>query len=96
MEHIKTSVKVVGTNGQISLGKQFAGRQVLIEEEESGVWKIRTASIVPDNEKWLHEKQMSDSLTRALHQAQRHKPTATTDLDALFKELEYEREESTA
>ncbi len=35
------SVKVVGANGQISLGKQFAGRQVLVEEREAGVWLIR-------------------------------------------------------
>ena len=34
---ISTSVKIVGTNGQISLGKQFAGRQVLIEEQSAGV-----------------------------------------------------------
>ncbi len=28
------SVKVIGANGQISLGKQFAGRQVLVEEQD--------------------------------------------------------------
>jgi hypothetical protein len=33
------TVKVVGANGQISLGKQFAGRQVLVEEKETGVWR---------------------------------------------------------
>jgi putative transposon-encoded protein len=27
----QSSVKVIGANGQISLGKQFAGRQVLVE-----------------------------------------------------------------
>ena len=30
----KSSVKVVGANGQISLGKEFAGRQVLVEAQE--------------------------------------------------------------
>jgi hypothetical protein len=49
------TVKVIGANGQISLGKQFAGRQVLVEEQESGVWLIRTATVIPDNERWLHE-----------------------------------------
>jgi len=48
------TVKVIGANGQISLGKQFAGRQVLIEEQETGVWLIRTATVIPDNERWLH------------------------------------------
>lgn len=46
-------VKVIGTNGQISLGKQYAGRQVLVEEPEPGVWLIRTATVIPDNERWL-------------------------------------------
>lgn len=47
------TVKVVGTNGQISLGKQYAGRQVLVEEYEPGVWLVRTATVVPDNERAL-------------------------------------------
>ena len=60
------TVKLVGANGQISLGKQFAGRQVLVEEKEAGVWLIRTATVIPDNERWLHEPQASADLTRAM------------------------------
>lgn len=37
--HIR--VKITGANGQISLGKRYAGRQVLIEEQEPGVWLAR-------------------------------------------------------
>lgn len=62
----KVSVKVIGSNGQISLGKQFAGRQVLVEEREPGVWLVRTASVVPDNERWLHEPRARLELDRAL------------------------------
>ena len=60
------AVKLVGGNGQISLGKQFAGRQVLVEEKEPGVWLVRTATIVPDNERWLHEPQVAAGLGKAL------------------------------
>ena len=60
------SVKVVGANGQISLGKQFAGRQVLVEEQEAGVWLIRTATVIPDNERWIHEPQAAADLQRAM------------------------------
>jgi len=60
------SVKVVGANGQISLGKQFAGRRVLIEEQEAGVWLIRTATVTPDNERWLHEPQAFSDLALAM------------------------------
>ncbi|MCM2306868.1 MAG: hypothetical protein NDI91_05275 [Sulfuritalea sp.] len=51
------SVKIIDANGRISLGKQFAGRQVLVEEKEPGIWLVRTATVVPDNERWLHEAQ---------------------------------------
>jgi len=47
----RATVKVVGQNGQISLGKEFAGRQVLVEEREPGVWLIRTAKVIPENER---------------------------------------------
>lgn len=48
-------VKVISANGQISFGKQFAVRQVLVEKQETGVWLIRTATVISDNERWLHE-----------------------------------------
>lgn len=68
------SVKVVGTNGQISLGKQFAGRQVLIEEKEAGVWLVRTATVVPDNERWVHTPVAATDLTNALAWATENPP----------------------
>ena len=63
------SVKVIGANGQISLGKQFAGRQVLVEEQAPGVWLVRTATVIPDNERWLHEPQAAADIKRALEWA---------------------------
>lgn len=60
------TVKVIGANGQISLGKQFAGRQVLVEEQETGVWLIRTATVIPDNERWLHHPEAAADLARAM------------------------------
>jgi len=59
------SVKVIGANGQISLGKQFAGRQVLVEEQAPGVWLVRTATVIPDNERWLHEWSSSNPASDA-------------------------------
>ena len=74
------SIKMIGANGQISIGKQFAGRQVLVEEQEPGVWLVRTASIIPDNEHWLHGLQAASDLTRALNWAKTTPPNdANTD-----------------
>ena len=84
----RTSVKVVGANGQISLGKEFAGRQVLVEEREPGVWLIRTALVVPENELWLREPQAKDDLQRALQWTQ-HNPPKESDPDATIRTLEH-------
>jgi hypothetical protein len=83
----KTSVKVVGSNGQISLGKEFAGRQVLVEEREPGVWLVRTAFVVPENELWLQEPRARDDLQRAIKWAQRN-PPRESDPDAILKDVE--------
>ena len=80
------SVKVVGANGQISLGKQFAGRQVLVEEQESGVWLVRTATVVPDNESWLHQPKAAVSLQNALSWAQNNPPRDSV-VGAVIKKL---------
>jgi len=83
----KTSVKVVGSNGQISLGKEFAGRQVLVEEQAPGVWLVRTALVVPENELWLHQPKARDDLQRAMDWAQRQSPKES-DPDVTLKRLE--------
>lgn len=81
-----SSVKVVGTNGQISLGKQFAGRQVLVEEQEPGVWLVRTATVLPDNESWLHQSKPAAALQKALSWAQNNPPTDSS-VDTAIKKL---------
>ncbi|MDO9227840.1 MAG: hypothetical protein Q8M09_05890 [Pseudomonadota bacterium] len=80
------SVKVIGANGQISLGKQYAGRQVLVEEREPGVWLIRTASVIPDNERWLHQPQATADMQSALSWAIAN-PPADKNVDTLLESL---------
>lgn len=82
----KTSVKLIGANGQISLGKGYAGRQVLVEEREPGVWFVRTAIVIPENERWLHDAPAAASLQTALAWAAQNKPKAT-NVEALFEEM---------
>lgn len=71
------AVKTIGVNGQISLGKQYAGHQVLVEEQEAGVWLIRTADVIPHNERWLHAPEHKARLDAAMSWA-----TANTASDA--------------
>ena len=79
------SVKRVGSSGQISLGKEFAGRTVLIESTEPGVWLIKTARTIPDAELWLHQPEATTRLDRAL--AAINQPPSLADLDALEQHL---------
>jgi hypothetical protein len=58
------TVKSIGASGQISLGKEFAGRQVLVESPAKGVWIIRTATIIPDHEKWTDSSSTPKSVTK--------------------------------
>ena len=87
---IKTSVKLIGLNGQISLGKEFAGEQVLVEEREPGVWVIRTALVIPKNELWLHQLQAKKDLEQAMVWAQNN-PPQETDLDVFLAELSHDK-----
>jgi hypothetical protein len=86
----RASVKVVGQNGQISLGKEFAGRQVLVEEREPGVWLIRTAKVIPENELWLHQPQASEDMRRALAWVQANPPRESAP-DTIFEKLANEQ-----
>jgi hypothetical protein len=72
-------IKTIGASGQISLGKQYAGRTVIVDQVEDGVWTIKTAQVIPDNERWLHSSEMRANLDRALEWSHSH-PRSETDL----------------
>jgi len=58
----------------------------LVEEREPGVWMIRTATVIPDNERWLHEPKAADDLRTALTWAAAN-PASDSTTDALMKRL---------
>jgi len=70
-------VKSVGASGPISLGKEYAGRQVLVEMPAEGVWIIKTARIVPDDEAWLEKPQIKQRVARAIEWASQNAPEAS-------------------
>lgn len=79
-------VKQIGTSGQISLGKQHAGKTVTVEEVEGGVWLIKTAQVIPDSEMWLHAPEMAASLDRALAWSEKSERTES-DLAELGRRI---------
>ena len=50
---MSTVVKTVGQSGQIALGKAYAGRHVLVDELEPGVWLVKLGEFIPDREGWV-------------------------------------------
>jgi hypothetical protein len=77
-----TQVKTVGSNGRISLGKRYAGRQVLVEAQEPGVWLVRT---IPDHERWVHEPEAARSLHRGSAWAQENPPDDSNTEEVLAR-----------
>ncbi|OGW01878.1 MAG: hypothetical protein A2Z59_10065 [Nitrospinae bacterium RIFCSPLOWO2_02_39_17] len=71
------AVKVIGSSGQISIGKEYAGRSVVVEEIEEGVWLIKTARVIPDNEMWMHEEPGKSRIDKAIEWAKKHKASET-------------------
>jgi hypothetical protein len=83
---VRVEIKTIGNSGQISLGKENAGRTVMVEQVEAGVWMIRTAQVIPDNELWLHEPAARESLDKALEWSSRSKRSGS-DLATLARRI---------
>ncbi|MEK6725154.1 MAG: hypothetical protein AABY54_01185 [Deltaproteobacteria bacterium] len=83
---MEAQVKTIGSSGQISLGKEYAGRPVLIEEIEQGVWLIKTARIIPDSEMWMHEEPAKSRIEKAIKWAEKQK-AKESDLGALSEKI---------
>lgn len=46
----KRTVRRVGKNGQITLGKEHAGKVVIVQEGPEGTWQINTAIVIATQE----------------------------------------------
>jgi len=83
-------VKTIGSSGQISLGKEYAGRTVAIEEVEQGVWIIKSVLVIPENELWLHTPSASGKISQGIEWAERNPPKAS-NLDHIERKLRRRR-----
>jgi hypothetical protein len=70
-------IKTVGSSGQISIGKKFAGQTVMLSELDNGVWLIKLGRFIPDNEKWLHDTDVENTLNKAVDWAEKNSPADT-------------------
>jgi hypothetical protein len=78
-------VKVVGNNGQLSLGKEFAGQMVLIDQLDNGTWLIKKGEFIADSEKWLYQANNLAKLDQAMSWAENNKPSE--NLETIAKKV---------
>ena len=81
-----STLKTIGSSGQISLGKEYAGCQVIVDKTGPGVWTIKVGQFVPNNEAGLHEPETQQKLDKAIAWAEKTSPKET-DLNELKKGL---------
>jgi len=79
-------IRTVGSNGQISLGKEYAGKLVWLHEIEPGVFMLKIGDFVPDNERWLMNPHVQQDLDEAIEWAQRNQPQES-NLDDLERRI---------
>ena len=79
-------VNKIGRSGQITLGKKYAGCNVIIDHPEPGVWIIKTGRFIPDNEQWLHAAEMAKKIKKAVSWAEQN-PPSESDVEELAREM---------
>jgi hypothetical protein len=80
-------VKVVGINGQVSLGKALAGKIVKIDQIDKCTWVIKSGEFIPDSQKWLSEGDNMAKLDSALEWAEKT-PTRVDNAEEIIKKME--------
>lgn len=76
--------KKVGSRGQLSLGKKYAGRYFEVEQQPDGALLLRPMKVIPDSEAWVREPAMREQLRRAYEWSNRT-PRAETNLEKLIE-----------
>jgi hypothetical protein len=84
-----TQVKyaTVGNNGQVSIGKEYAGRHVQIEKTDEGLVIISPGKFIPDHHALLYTKEALEDLDEFDKWANANQPKGGTDVNALRSKL---------
>lgn len=79
-------LKMVGTSGQLSLGKKFAGKYFEVEQQTDGTIVLKPMVVIAQSDAWLHEPEMRLRLAQADAWMDVN-PPRESDLDALADKL---------
>lgn len=79
-------LKMVGSSGQLSLGKKYAGKYFEIEQRGDGALVLRPMKVIPESEAWLHEPEIQKKLRQAKEWTKENPPTES-DLDEFLEQV---------
>lgn len=79
-------IKHVGANGQISLGKKYAGKQVSVIEWDDGTIVLKPGKFVPDSEAWLYASNGEEAIDKA--SAWHESTTRKNNYDEILEKIE--------
>lgn len=85
--------RVVGANGQVSIGKKFAGKLVAVNENDKGEVVIKPGEFIPDNEKWLYRDGNLEKIGAALEWAR--KTPSQDNFDEWLEKLSADDDQNT-
>ncbi|WP_017442296.1 hypothetical protein [Rickettsia gravesii] len=67
------TIKHIGNNGQISLGKKYAGKQIQVLTLSDGTIIIKPGKFILDNEMWLYRNNNNEMLDKAIGWTEKNK-----------------------
>lgn len=75
-------IKVVGKSGQISLGKQYAGKTFRLQRRPDGTMVLTAVAMVPESQVWTTEEPHRSRIQQGLSWAATS-PARESDVDRL-------------
>ena len=84
---IVIELKRIGQSGQITLGKQYAGKLLRVEKLEDGRFILTPVVDVPESQLWTLQEPHKSRIQRGLEWAENNEPSET-DLDELLKQTQ--------
>lgn len=79
-------LKSINRSGQITLGRQYAGKTVMIEQIKTGVWMLKLGEFIPVSERWLQDSKVSGDLDEAVEWAENN-PPKESDINTLLSQI---------
>lgn len=89
-ETLRNEIKVVGKSGQISLGKDYAGKTLRLERRADGTILLTAVVVVPESQLWTLQEPHRTAIERGLAWAAAT-PPKETDLEELIERAEKQR-----